>query len=96
MGFDLQPGCLAARPAQLFQPHKQFYEIGDKTAEETLPKSVKENRHIGSKEPQVPSTAEQEQKELVRIWRVARSTQLQDLAVRSIIVFNNVPSGYNL
>eukprot|EP00983_Pelagomonas_calceolata_P083741 1156224-Pelagomonas_calceolata.AAC.2 len=30
------------------------------------------------------------------IWRVPRSTQLQNLAVRSIIVFNSTPSGNKL
>eukprot|EP00967_Tisochrysis_lutea_P084813 scaffold118724_cov19-Tisochrysis_lutea.AAC.1 len=39
-------------------------------------------RHIGSKEPLVPSNAKQEQKELEGIWRLNGSTQLHNLAVR--------------
>eukprot|EP00983_Pelagomonas_calceolata_P035569 1113139-Pelagomonas_calceolata.AAC.1 len=30
------------------------------------------------------------------IWRVGGSTQLHDLAARSILVFNSTPSGDNL
>eukprot|EP00983_Pelagomonas_calceolata_P051615 1142486-Pelagomonas_calceolata.AAC.2 len=31
MRFDLQPGNLVARPAQLFQLHKNIHEFGNKT-----------------------------------------------------------------
>eukprot|EP00983_Pelagomonas_calceolata_P072539 1151760-Pelagomonas_calceolata.AAC.17 len=30
-GVDLQPGSLAAQPAQLFQWHKNIHEFGNKT-----------------------------------------------------------------
>eukprot|EP00983_Pelagomonas_calceolata_P039135 1137053-Pelagomonas_calceolata.AAC.11 len=31
LGFDLQPGSLAARPAQLFQPHTKINDFGNNT-----------------------------------------------------------------
>eukprot|EP00983_Pelagomonas_calceolata_P041590 1138148-Pelagomonas_calceolata.AAC.2 len=37
-----------------------------------------------------------EQKELMRTWRIAGSTRFQNLAVRSMIVFNSTPSGSKL
>eukprot|EP00983_Pelagomonas_calceolata_P065229 1148497-Pelagomonas_calceolata.AAC.1 len=40
------------------------------------------------------STTKQENEGLVGIWRVARSTRLQSLAVRKMLLFNSVPSGY--
>eukprot|EP00983_Pelagomonas_calceolata_P054710 1143824-Pelagomonas_calceolata.AAC.1 len=43
---------------------------------------LRKRRRIGSKELQVPSTTKQEKDRLVRIWRVARSTWLQNLPVR--------------
>eukprot|EP00983_Pelagomonas_calceolata_P067152 1149380-Pelagomonas_calceolata.AAC.2 len=43
----------------------------------------------GSKEPQVPSTTEQETGGLEGIYRVARSTWLRNLAVKRIRVFNS-------
>jgi len=48
------------------------------------------------KKPQVPSTTKQEQEGLVGIWRFARSTRVQNLAVRIILVFNSMPDGYKL
>eukprot|EP00983_Pelagomonas_calceolata_P123211 1160985-Pelagomonas_calceolata.AAC.1 len=30
IGFDLQPGSLAARSAQLFQPYRSIHEFGNK------------------------------------------------------------------
>eukprot|EP00983_Pelagomonas_calceolata_P026008 816222-Pelagomonas_calceolata.AAC.1 len=47
---------------------------------------VRKRRHIGSTEPEVPSTTKQGQKVLLGTWRVAGSTQLQDLALRSTLV----------
>eukprot|EP00983_Pelagomonas_calceolata_P084438 1156360-Pelagomonas_calceolata.AAC.2 len=51
-------------------------------------------RHVGSKEPLVPSTSEQEKEGLVGIWRVARSTRFENLAVRINLVFNSARRGY--
>eukprot|EP00983_Pelagomonas_calceolata_P068808 1150096-Pelagomonas_calceolata.AAC.1 len=43
---------------------------------------------LARREAEVPSATEQEQKGLVGTLSVARSTRLQNLAVRSILVFN--------
>eukprot|EP00983_Pelagomonas_calceolata_P096021 1158083-Pelagomonas_calceolata.AAC.2 len=52
----------------------------------TLPQS-------SSRGPGVPSTTKQEQQGLVGIWRFAGSTRLQNLAVRSVLIFDCVPQG---
>eukprot|EP00983_Pelagomonas_calceolata_P062712 1147404-Pelagomonas_calceolata.AAC.1 len=50
-------------------------------------------RHIGSNEPEVPSTKKKEQKGLVGTWRVAGGNRLQNLAERSTSVFICAPRG---
>eukprot|EP00983_Pelagomonas_calceolata_P039726 1137312-Pelagomonas_calceolata.AAC.2 len=53
---------------------------------ERLGKTEKETD--GSKQLSVPYDTKQEQKGLMGIWRVARSTRLQYLAMRSFLIFN--------
>eukprot|EP00983_Pelagomonas_calceolata_P078297 1154220-Pelagomonas_calceolata.AAC.3 len=85
--FTKDSTCLSA-----LWPHQPMLEIAFHIRGKEIRRQRK-RRQSGSIEPQVPSTTKQGQKGLVGIWRVARSTRLQDLTVRSVLVFNRAPSG---
>eukprot|EP00983_Pelagomonas_calceolata_P038780 1136917-Pelagomonas_calceolata.AAC.5 len=88
-------------------PHSQVLEPGASSnptekkkttqADETLPISIKEKEAHWLRRAVSPlHHKDVKERVLMGIWRVSASTRLQNLTVRSMIVFNSTPSGNKL
>eukprot|EP00983_Pelagomonas_calceolata_P043826 1139054-Pelagomonas_calceolata.AAC.5 len=82
--------CVAIAEGMAISEH---YTLASQ-AEGTLPSSIEEKETHWLKGAVIPLHHKAENEGLVGIWRVARSTWLQNLAARIILVSNSTPCGY--